>query len=133
MPNLHTVALLMRDDLVTVHCAFNSEDNKEYTYVCEKALSWNLRLGDQVVVLGNKKRLQIVEVRQIDEECDVDINDSWEYAWIVQRINIESYEFNKDKTDRMVKSLKERQRAAARKQALASLGITDVAQLGEVK
>lgn len=129
MSNLNTVALLMRDDIVTVHCAFNSDADKEYTYVCSKHVAEHLKLGDKVVVMGNKQNMQIVEVRQIDEDCDVDIHTNWDYAWIIQRISIEHYENNKAETDSMVKTLKKRQRETVRRQALESMGITGTAQL----
>lgn len=131
MANINTVALLLRDDIVTVQCAFDEQADKEYSFVCDKSLAAELELGDRVVIKGNRDYFQIVHVRQVDEDCDVDTSAAFNYGWVVSKVDTAQYEENVKKTEEVVAKLKKRQREATRKQALAAMGIMDAMELLE--
>jgi hypothetical protein len=89
----------------------------------------NLELLDKVIVKGNKASLQIVEVRQIDEVCDVDVDAEYTYGWVFQKVAMENYYNNIEVTEKVVKQLKAKQREQVRKQALERLGIDSTLSL----
>lgn len=129
MANMNNVALLLRDDIVTVQVAFNKDAASEYTFVCEKVIAERLDIGDEVVIKGNRNFFQVAVVRQVDKECDVDVSAGYNYGWIVQKVDAERYNYNMEQTEKVTEELKKRQRDSYRKQVLQSIGLEDLKKL----
>lgn len=92
--NIKHMASLFREDLVTVQVVFNSETSesaflhcnaaKPYTY---KALeAHNLKVGDFVAVLANNE-IKVVRVIKVDASPQIDVASSYDYKWIIQKID----------------------------------------------
>ena len=92
--------------------------NKDYHY---KTTLPNLDVGDNVVVAaGANHKLQVVEVTAILEFEEI-ADDSIEYSWVVSALDTTEYYKCVDAEAKVHKSLRNKQRAHTRKQALVAL------------
>jgi len=137
MKNLTNVALLTRNDIVTVKCSYGfGRDAKEYTYVCTQELAETLEVGDWALVgKAEDQGFRAAKVCQVDCFADIDVDADFEYCWAFQKVDFEGLDSLRESTEAVVKSLKGLQRERMRKQALESLGISsdDFYRISEVK
>ena len=85
--NNRVLAAMLIDGIKTVECVFEGSD-KRYTY---KTIL-DLKVGDKVVVNAPGNNFKIIDVVKIDNAPKLDINASFSYKWIVQKIDTEQYE-----------------------------------------
>lgn len=91
MSNLNNIAIIMQENIVTVRCIFeNDEEARTYTFLCNGDLANTLGRGDAVVVkdVGGES-YKVVYVDEVDTECDIDLSASYKYKWIVSIIKEE--------------------------------------------
>jgi len=83
------------DDLGT---PWADEGSRDYTYKGLRAYTYKapreagVQVGDHVVTYSDSRGLAIGRVVRVDDAPDIDIDASFEYKWIVQRIDREGYQ-----------------------------------------
>ena len=111
-PNV--IAALLQDNYVTVQVKFKQEDTKTYTYKARKSL--DLQEGDKVIVDSPHTGLTIVTVTDVHPFAKIDINATYSYTFIVQKIDTALYKYQVEKEQQFIMLVEQAQQAAARKQ-----------------
>lgn len=83
---------LMLDQIDTVKCAFEATVNantKLYTYKCKKG---QFTAGDLAVIKDSVGRYKIVQVCSVDNTASIDAKATYDYAWLVDKVDKTQYE-----------------------------------------
>jgi len=103
---------------------------RRYTYVTDIK---DLAVGDTVVV-PVKSTIALAFVVQVDDECEIEPDDSTEYKWVIAKIDMAPYEANLRRNAEIVsllgKAKKSNMRKVFRSLAIESLGDKAGALLG---
>lgn len=127
--NIRNTVLSIMDGIITVKVVFSeAESSQKYTYLALE--SEGFKVGDNAVVESNNGH-RMVKVVSVDDACDVDVDSSLEYKFVIARINTDAHEAKSAQVDEAVKFFKrkerEKNRAAARHQMLEDSGAGDEA------
>lgn len=68
------------------------EDYEGQSYVYKAPLEFDIKLGDFVVVHNEARGYRVGKVCRVDAHPQIDIDASFDYKWIVQRIDVEGYD-----------------------------------------
>ncbi len=98
MKSRHLLALLqtgfttIQVEFVEGEVKLNTEQRyikKQYTY--KARLDDNLVVDDYAVVMSPTRGLALVQVKQVDKVPKIDVDAPWTYKWIVQKVDLASY------------------------------------------
>ena len=109
----------------TVAVVFTGTPNKTYTYKVPK--SWEVKVGDELVVRSPIDGSTIVKVKEVHDTCDIDLSATFTYKWAVSKVDNEAYEAKVAAEKENAKQLKALQRKAELKKQLATIA----AELGD--
>ncbi len=122
----NVVAALLMEGVKTVGVRFREMgmlSPKTYTY---KTME-DLEIGDKVVVDSPKSGITVVEVFAVHDVCALDVDSSYSYKWIIQKVDTEQYDSLNAREETFQKELMKIQQESVvknAKQALAeSMGI----------
>jgi hypothetical protein len=65
-------------------------EGQSYTYKVPKDA--DVKVGDYVVTYGERRGLCIARVVRVDEQPQIDVDASFDYKWVVQKVDREGYE-----------------------------------------
>lgn len=120
--NPNHIVSLMQDHYTTIGVVFcDSDRRKIYTY---KALSVDEpKIGDFFIVNSSytTSGLAIVEVTRVDEEPDINTSSSYDYSWVIQKIDRTRYDAVFELERQFVKKLRSLQQKNVRQQAAQQL------------
>ncbi len=103
----------------TVSVMFKGTTNKQYTYKVPK--DWEVKVGEFLVVDSPVEGFTVVEVKEVNEDYDIDITAKFTYKWAVCKINAAAYQEKVEAEKKNAKIFKELQRKAEVKRQLATL------------
>lgn len=99
------IAALLREDARTVHVRYfetqvdpgtfrpaTFRPAKQYTYVTHLGV----KVGDKVVVQASGQ-IMIAEVKKVDEDVQIEPNDSIKYAWVISVVDTAAFEANMER------------------------------------
>jgi len=98
--------ILIVDQIDTVKATFEKHIeglSKTYTYKCKKG---DLVAGDQVIVIANDQ-YKMVTIVSVDSTPDIDPHSTYEYAWIVQKLDLTQYNKALEAEETLMAYLKE--------------------------
>lgn len=85
--NVNALSSILMENCKTVAVSFGKDESRTYTYKTTE----DFEVGDFAVVKPNNT-LKVVKVVKVHEIPELDVNSNMDYDWIVQRIDLESYE-----------------------------------------
>lgn len=127
MNSKHLLSLL-ESDSVTIHvkfgtcfmdgfaAQFNGQD-KSYTYKAPKSLE--LKVGDIVTVNSPSRGVVTCYVDKVDETADIDVNATFNYEWIIGKVDVEPYKDRKERERQFAALMLEIERKRQRENLLA--------------
>jgi hypothetical protein len=99
---------------------FEEQTEGESGYVYKAPLTENVKVDDYVVVHTPQHGLAIAKVVKVDEVPDIDLDAPFDYKWIVQRIDRESYNERLEREKRFAASMLEVERQEQREKLVTS-------------
>ncbi len=117
LPDAITVKVRFPYDYANNKVLDNNDQTRRYTYKALK--SQNLSKGDFVLVMVAGRILKAAQVIEVDEFLDV--NTTNDYSWVVQRVELATYDALVEKEKTVAKHLQLAKRENQRKELLAQL------------
>lgn len=121
----HTITALQ--DFNTVGVRFD-DSKRTYTYKTTE----KFEEGDRAIVCPNGI-LKVVTVREVHDTPQIDFGSNIEYKWIVQKVDLESYNKRMEQEELMAvelrKSIANKKREEVKADLVKSLGVDDVNKL----
>lgn len=133
-PNMRTVALLAIQGIVTVKATYG-KNKTLYTFICEQSLANQLNKSDEVIVspIKGEAHPQKVVVQSVDPDLDVDINLDKDYRFVLSKYQTESLDRIEAALTQATDELNRKKREAAKQQAVAALGISDIGSIALIE
>lgn len=118
--NMRYAIALMQDNYITASVTFNSNE-KRYRYKMPK--TWNVQVGDHVIVDSPYKGLVVVEVVHVDPAPV--ISENMTLKWAVQKVNTEWHDSIREREQEAMNKLQNIQRKKVRQEMTALLGLNE--------
>lgn len=128
MQHRHLISLL-QEHYTTVKCEFQV-GSRCYTFKVSRETAATLKEGDLVVVAASENSSNstfgyaIVRVKEIDNEPDIDLDANYAYKWIVQKIDLDSYNAQVLREKELTKKLQHLERISQRERIVKQMEST---------
>lgn len=121
--NPNHIISLMQNDYTTIGVQFVDDHNADKVYVYKVLRADMPSKGDRFVVNSQytSSGFAIVEVVRVDDEPEINTNATYDYSWIVQKIDRARYDAVFELERQFAQKLRAIQQKAVRQQAAAQL------------
>ena len=127
--NMRNIAIIASDKFVSLKCSFDLElgTGAQYTYIAPREFASSLVAGEHVAARKADGKIVVVHVCSVDEDCDIDLEASWNYQFAFQKINTHELVDLEHNLEESVKELNKHRRDSIRRsvvaQAMKEIGI----------